>query len=37
MFLGGTDYVIATTSILSGETLLNQVSVPLEPAKLNPF
>ncbi|CAG2204838.1 VPS33A [Mytilus edulis] len=34
---GGTDYVIATTSILSGETLLNQVSVPLEPAKLNPF
>ena len=34
---GGTDYVMATTSIISGETLMNQLSEHLEPVKLNPF
>ena len=34
---GGTDYVMATTSIISGETLFNQLSEHLKPVKLNPF
>lgn len=34
---GGTDYVIATTKIISGSTLLDSVMEKLSPVHLNPF
>ncbi|WAR01544.1 VP33A-like protein [Mya arenaria] len=34
---GGTDYVIATTKIISGQSLLDKLVCHIEPEKLNPF
>lgn len=34
---GGTDYVIATTSLISGDRLINYLTQKLEAVILNPF
>lgn len=34
---GGTDYVIATTKIINGSSLLDKLASHTEPVKLNPF
>ncbi|CAI9744345.1 sorting-associated 33A-like isoform X2 [Octopus vulgaris] len=35
--VGGTDYIIATTKLINGNSLLESVMENLEPAKVNPF
>ncbi|CAE1276176.1 VPS33A [Acanthosepion pharaonis] len=35
--VGGTDYIIATTKLINGKSLLESVMEKLEPPKLNPF
>ena len=34
---GGTDYVIATTKLINGNSLLDKLVSDITPAKLNPF
>ncbi|XP_059169291.1 vacuolar protein sorting-associated protein 33A-like isoform X2 [Physella acuta] len=34
---GGTDYVVASTSLITGQRLINSLKETIEPVKLNPF
>ncbi|CAG5119016.1 unnamed protein product, partial [Candidula unifasciata] len=34
---GGTDYIVATTSIITGQRLLDSLTESIQPVRLNPF